>query len=756
MTENDLELHREKPPRTFTEFVNNMKRILDELSQGYALNTTPVDQKHAEKTSQVGQEHAEYMNHDDEARSSFIARALETARKNAMDEIPASFQKLFRGGAEFDALQGQKDSMMSEAEDRSGGQGAQSQIASSDHTQRLDLTATLRAQVDIVRSGRPIIPYNAILKQMKQMTIEILLGRIEIARVYKRWDEMASLAVIAIEESKLLRSKSFIATGSLQHGIALFNMKLYWEAGKSFEGCQKWTGNKEESTVAEKWLTRVYQAQTTAESAVSRRSSLFGFDHLRSRTGTDSVPVSPGALRHELDFASDFDSVWGFGSRASSVASLPMENSGSPQERKSISFDRGSQPLSPRLRDRDSARRAFPEQSPLSPHRTPTTPRISSPLAPRKTFLEEIQSEINKQPNRIPTRTASVGYKPPSRQQDQSRSNKPGRTMSVDERSLSALRMKSQWSYRRQSVSKQPGQLRERLLDQQARLGELRRKSELIGIDDFEAYWKTSKVRRPSTVADAIQTSQKSDRSCEKSDVGSLRDMKAGNKSLRPTDLQAELDRVESRTTSPSNEDASPEEPPKRSFNQELVKPLTALSPDDELPFHGRGGRRKTWAELPALEYDDFKDQNTESEDASSGTGTEPNRYEVSLAEELEREDNIKDSDSVQAPVESTAGTPSKQSQPMDSDSKMGDKEPSVGEALVEKYGADDLYGIEEGYVPPSARSASKPPTPVTATEEDLDDLYGIEDGYVPPSARSAGDIPTESPKEKKGEQGGS
>lgn len=649
------------------------------------------------------------MNRVEQGRSTLIASVLGISKKNAQGELPEDSKKSFRGHPEVDPLIGELDSMMAEVEDRNRGQDTQNPHASSDDAERLDLLAASRAQVDIGRSREPIVPYNTILKQMKQMTIEILHARIEIARVYQEWEKMASLAATAIIQSDLLGSKSFLATSNLQRGIALFNMRVYWEATKSFEVCQKWTENKEECTVVNEWLAKANQAQTNAQSAFSVRSSVFNFDHMRPRTGTNSVPVTPGALRHELDLGSDFDSVRGFGSRAPSAASIPVENFESRQGRRPTSIDRGS-PM-----------RSFPEPSLLSPHWTPTTPRISSPLAPRKPFTKEMQSKIDQQLNPIPTRTVSVGYKPPSRKQDQSWRAEPGRAMSVYERSLFAGGMKSQGSYRAQSTSKQPRKLRESLLDHRANLEEHRRQSEIAGIEEFEALGRTSKARSPSNPADGNQMTQKLDRSGGKSDDGPLRNSIADKKSLKPGDLQTETNSQGSSTTSPENKNASQEEPPTRSHNQEPVKPLTASSPDDELPFHVKVARRKTWAELPILEYDDFEEENTQNEDTGTGTQAEPNQYEISLAKELEGADKIKGSDSTQDPVKLRAGTPSKQSPSINSDSKLGDRKPSVGEAPVEKGGADDLYGIEDGYVPPSARSASNTPTPVTVTETEKD-----------------------------------
>ncbi|KAG7004970.1 m7GpppX diphosphatase [Physcia stellaris] len=680
--ENNIELHREEPPSKFSKYMEEADQILDQLIQG----------------------HAEYMNGVEQGRSTLIASVLGISKENAHGELPEKSKKSIRGDPEVDPLIEELDSMMAEVNDRNGGQDTQNPNARSDDSERSDLPAASRAQVDIGRTREPIVPYNTILKQMKRMTIEILHARIEIARVYQEWEKMASLAATAIVQSDLIGSKSFIATSNLQRGIALFNMRVYWEATKSFEMCQKWTENKEESIVVEDWLAKANQAQTRAQSVFSQ-SSVFNFDHMRPRTGTNSVPATPGALRQELDIGSDFDSVRGFGSRAPSVASIPVE---SPQWRRPTSVDRGS-PM-----------RSSPEPSLLSAHWTPTTPRISSPLAPRKPFRKEMQSKIDQQQNPIPTRTVSVGYKPPSRKQDQR--PEPGRAKSVYERSLFGGANKSQGSYRAQSISKQPRKLRESLLDHRANLEEHRRQSELAGIEEFEALGRTSKTRSPSNLTDRNQMTQKLDRSAGKSDERPLRNSKADKKSLKPGDLQAEINSQGSNTPSPDKETASQKEPPTQSHNQKSVKPLTASSPDDDLPFHLKDARRKTWAELPILEYDDFAEENTQNKDTGTGPLAEPNQYEFSLAKELEGADKTEGSDcSIEELVESNAGTPSEQSPSTDSGSKLGGEESFVGEAPVEEGGPDDLYGIEDSYVPPSARSASKSPTPVTATETEKD-----------------------------------
>ena len=680
--ENNIELHREEPPSKFSKYMEEADQILDQLIQG----------------------HAEYMNGVEQGRSTLIASVLGISKENAHGELPEKSKKSIRGDPEVDPLIGELDSMIAEVEDRNSGRDTQNPNASSDDAKRSDLLPASRARVDIGQTREPVIPYSTILKQMKRMTIEILHARIEIARVYQEWEKMASLAATAIVQSDLLGSKSFLATSNLQRGIALFNMRVYWEATKSFEVCQKWTENKEGRTVVEQWLAKANQAQTRAQSVFSQ-SSVFNFDHMRPRTGTNSVPVTPGALRQELDIGSDFDSIRGFGSRAPSVASIPVE---SPQWRRPTSVDRGS-PM-----------RSSPEPSLLSAHWTPTTPRISSPLAPRKPFRKEMQSKIDQQENPIPTRTVSVGYKPPSRKQDQRL--EPGRAKSVYERSLFGGANKSQGSYRAQSISKQPRKLRESLLDHRANLEEHRRQSELAGIEEFEALGRTSKARSPSNLADGNQMTQTLGRSGGKSDDGTLQNSIADKRNLKPGDLQAEINSQGGNTPSPDNESASQKEPPTQSHNQKSVRPLTASSPDDDLPSHLKAAMRKTWAELPILEYDDFAEENTQDENTSTGTPAEPNQYEFSLAKELEGADETERSDySIQEPVESNAGTPSEQSPSTDSGSVLGGEETSVGEAPVEKGGPDDLYGIEDDYVPPSARSASNAPNPVTATETETE-----------------------------------
>ena len=698
LAEEYIDQHREEPPSKFDKYIKEADQIVDQLSQG----------------------HAEFMNEVEQGRSTLITRLLGISRNNALGELPEYLKQSFRGDSDDDPLIGELDSRMTETKDRNGGHHAQYPNASRDDAKRSDLPAALRAQVDIGRNRKPIVPYNTILKQMKQMTMEILFARIEIARVYQEWEKMASLADTAIGESDNIGSKSFLATSNLHRGIALYNIRVHWEATNSFEVCQKWTKNREELAVVKEWLEKVYQAQMNAQSAFSVQSPVFNFDHMRRRSGTDSVPVTPGDLRHELELGSDFDSVRGFGSRAPSVASSPVEDIESPQQRRSTSIDRGSNPISPRPRERGSTWSVFPEPSLLSPHWTPTTsPRISSPLAPRKSFTKEMQSQIDKQGFPIPTRAFSVGYEPPSRRQEQSWRPELGRTMSVIESSSSVGGMKSQRSYRAQSTGKQPRQLRENLLDHMANREEHRRKSELTGIEEFRALGRTSKARRPSSLADGSQMKQKLDRLDENSDDGSSRDINADRRSLKPGDLQAELDRVGSSTNSSDNEDASQQEPPTRSYNQEPGEPFTASSPADGLPSHRNTARRQTWAELPTLEYDDyndFKEVDTQNEDTSTGTQAEPNQYERSLAEELEDADILEESDSVQQPVESNASALFEQSPFMNSDSKPGDEKPSAGEPPAENGGTDDLYGVEDDYVPPSARSTSATPTPVTAT----------------------------------------
>lgn len=233
-----------------------------------------------------------------------------------------------------------------------------------------------------------------IAKEMREMLIEMILLRVEVAELYKEWQSMASLAATALDEASILMSGSLMARCYFYRGVALYRLGFYWEADTTFQESKQYTETPAEQVEVERWLEKAKQAQVAAQSAVSRQSSVF--DPIPVKPRTDSIPVmnALAALKDELNFDSDFDSIRGFGSRTPSVQTLLSSAAESPHER---------QPRSPQMGSPQ------PTYSPLQ--RAPNTSRIRSPLIPQSTLPDSLVSEPNNS-KPIPSRTASIGMQP--------------------------------------------------------------------------------------------------------------------------------------------------------------------------------------------------------------------------------------------------------------------------------------------------------------------------------------------------------
>lgn len=611
-----------------------------------------------------------------------------------------------------------------------------------------DITPHLESSVARGReSGKQkakTMPYSPsdILNQIRQMTVEMILARAKVARICKEWNNMGALAATAIAESSSLKSEYLLGRAYLKRGVALYHLRLNWEAILAFKSSKKFAKNPVELYEVDRWLEKAEKAQIIAQSTTSTPTSPFIFGPSTSRTGSSPVPVVPNALKSELSFDSNFDSIRGFGSRTPSVASFAGTNYEAPQERQPRSSERGPEVRGPRPRERSPARSASTEQLMPSPmHRTPVTPRESSPLVPRGVSLNQEPTTESDKPRPPPMRAASTGTRPPENQH----TGGLGRTASYHERSERTLdplaRLRAPVGNRLRAST----QLRNTLLVRNAETAQIRRDSEL---GYFDIALGPQKARSPSGLAEIREAEQKLVDGIE----GKAADRKTHyhktiTESPKIADLRTELDSVPGDASSVNNtNDKVPEElsipsgfvqagSSTESYREPFYRykgedipssePAAETSPDDEFPFRRGNDRRKTYAMLPVVDYDhtneetaqkrkEMKNEENDREKPRDRSGIEVELdRNVDYLETIEREGSGEPQEAATMEGEGALQSPTK-----DVEGSTGSENATTVEPPLEEGGPDDLYGVEEGYIPPRSRPASGISTPVTKSDE--------------------------------------
>ena len=650
-------------------------------------------------------------------------------------------------------------------------------------------------------------------KGMRQLLIDMILSRAEVAQLYKEWESMASLAAAALDETSDMIPRGYKARSFFYRGVALYRLHFYWEAERTFANSRKHTEDQADRVEVDSWLERAKQAQIAAQSALSMQSSVFApSPMIRSRT--DSIPVTgtPNALNNELDFDSDFDSIRGFGSRNPSVQSLLASAVESPlEQRQSRSAERGPAVRDPRLRE-SSLNRRIPSRPMYSPMRhTPETPRIPSPLNPQRTFTDTVTSASNKQwPT--PSRMASTGMTPADRQR--ASLDHVGQSFQNQDRSPSTSLAQALHNQRRppyspltqsfQNLGRPPSSplalrqdthhvqsgvgnrkrsrsdsVRQGSLLRTATTGAARKQSLLRGNEGrFEAAVprrhsaRTQEIKYGNNEAGLNPVDEASEASGDH-----VRDEKRPDS--RKEDMQTELDGL-LRDPRSDKEGKSAGKPliGDKMYNdakqladklqiianqqEEGISPGTvaAAQPsfDDEFPFRGGDNRTKNYATPPV--QSDHPSGGEEPKVAEGNkvwnraTGEQRNRS--GLQAELEKDEEPISQEVLELNEENTEqpstepeAGTTEQAPPNDLSSGAGDQNTTTAEAPVEKSGPDDLYDVEDDYVAPTPGLASGVSTPVTETVKDPGD-ENIEWELVPREAKGS-TPPTEPPNVAEG-----
>ena len=619
---------------------------------------------------------------------------------------------------------------------------------------RLDVPAPGRQKVGIQKVEKPAIRHSDTAKAMQQMIIEMMLERAEVAELYKEWESMAGLAARALDEATILMSGPLMARSCFHGGVALYRLGLYWEATSTLENSKNYTHGKAERVEVEAWLNKAKKAQTAAQSALSRQSSIFVPTPMKPRTDSVLVTGAPTTLKDELDFASDFDSVTGFGSRTPSVQSLLPSSARtasaqsllanvartlsvqrlasvaeSPDERQPRSVERGPEVRDSRLRV-SSLNRRSPMYSPM--RLTPGTPRIPSPLVPQQRMslgehLGRSFSSLGRPPSSpLARRPDSGGI-----------SNNRKRSVSDALRYSAVLRQATTFDARRQS-----SQLRG--MDGRLSATIPRRPSAMIReIEEIELEAK----------ADLYPVSEASEASADhvrnEKRPGSKEDLKVeldgplgdsrldkGDKSARKPPLTGNLEHAKQLTDRLQ---------PLASQQEESISPGTVpcAGPfvDDEFAFQGGVNRTEEHSVLPVQPDHDSQENLTRGEeqkkvlDRARGEQRDRSAPRADLDRNAEYLANLeKDGEAIpqealesdqesteQAYTEPNAGTTSDQTLSNDLSSDAEDQNTTIAESPVEKGGPDDLYGVEDGYAIPSSDPTSGVSSPLTEKEEGSD-----------------------------------
>ncbi|KAL8796147.1 MAG: hypothetical protein Q9195_001480 [Heterodermia aff. obscurata] len=634
-------------------------------------------------------------------------------------------------------------------------------------------------------------------KELRQTLVEMILLRVEVAELYKEWQSMASLAATALDESSVLMSGILMAQSLFYRGVALYRLGFYWEAATTFEDSKHHTeSHTEERVEVERWLEKAKQAQVAAQSAVSRQSSVFD-PSTPVKLRTDSFPIANAltALKDELNFDSDFDSVRGFGSRTPSVQSLlasAVEGSGSrapsvqslppsavesPQERQPRSPERGPEVRDPRLRKSSLDRRlSGGRQHMYSPlRRTPDTPRIPpSPLGPQRqrTMTDNVVSAPKNQ-RPAPLRMASTGTKPLQGQRgfaDQvaRRFANEGRPPSSPLARYIDTSGTNDGPNRTASES-----LRYSAMVRNAKTADARRQSQqLRGID---AFLDGPAPRRASLLGREIQQIQFGNEAdldtIDEASEASAEHVRNDKGPESKQDMQTELDGLlsDSRSSKGDKSAGKAPMPSNLEHGKQLADKLQALADQqdermspgtravaelgfgDELPLQGDDSHTKIYAIPPVQSHhhiEDEKAQEVEGKEDLNGARREPDRNAEYLAN-LEKDGEaipqealeFNSENAEQFSTEPEAGI-SEQASINDVSSDAGNQSGTVVEAPVEKGGPDDLYDVEDGYVAPTPGPASSVSTLVAETGEDSD--VGNTEWEVVPREANASSSPNE------------
>ena len=630
-----------------------------------------------------------------------------------------------------------------------------------ENVQSSDVSVPGRQQEDFQKAGEPGLRHSDTMKEMRQMIVEMILVRVEVAQMYKEWESMASLAANALAESSILMSGSLMARSHFHRGVALYRLRFYWEATTTFEDAKNYTENKTERVEVEAWLEKARQAQTAAQSALSRQSSVFEPSPIKSRT--DSIPVTgaPTALKDELNFDSDFDSIRGFGSRTPSVQSLLASAVESPQERQPRSAERGPEVRDERLRESSLNRRSPGRQLMYSPLRQmPATSRIPSPLIPQHTLINNLASWPNKQ-SPTPSRMASIGKKPSQgprglAEQLARSSSSQGRPPSSplarrpDNGGVSGNRNRSGSESLLQSA-----------VVRYATTADAQRQSQRRSNAKIDA----AAPRRPSALSQEIeQIGLDSEADLNPADEASEVSADHVRNEKRPEsreDLQTDLDGLLSDSRFDKGDKSAGKSPLPSNLEHakqlaDRLQPLAdqqdeSISPgtlpvgetvsDGEFPFRRGDNHTKNYGIHPVQSDHDSQEKVTQGaiekevlnkargeQRDRSGLQAELDRNAEYLAnlekdgEAIPQEALEPDQDSTeQVLTEPEAGTTSDQTSINDLSSDARDQNTTIAEALVEKGGPDDLYDVEDGYAVPSSGTTSGVSSQLTEIEEGSD-----------------------------------
>ena len=601
------------------------------------------------------------------------------------------------------------------------------------------------------------------MKEMRQTLVEMILLRAEVAQLYKEWPSMASLAATALAESSILMSGHHMARSCFYRGVALYKLGLYWEASTTFENSRNYAEDQTDRVEVESWLQKTKEAQTAAQSAQSRQSSVFEpSPQTGSRARIDSIQVvgAPTALNDELDFDSDFDSVRGFGSRTPSVQSVLASAVEGPQEREPRSAERGPEVRDPRSRESSLNRRTPGRQQMYSPmYRTPDTPRRpSSSLMPPRTLTDIQTSEPNKQKPTLP-RMASTGTKPSDRLRsfaDQFR-----RPLLYQGRQPSSSLAQRPATYH-QDVT---GNNRNRsgseslrhstLLRNATTAADARRHPQLRGIG---ARSEAAEPRRHSSLSREIKFSNEADlKPVDEASKASGDHVRDETRPESKEDMQTELDGLLSDSRSDERKKITQKPLIQRSFNpdaKQLADRLQAIADQQEesispgtvavaepvsgdgFPFPGSDNHTGKTATSPVQSghHSGKEEPQVAEENKILNGATGEQRDRSGLQGEVKEDGEAKPQEVRELngkKTEREAGT-REQAPTNDLSSDAGDQNTTVAGAPAKKGSPDDLYDVEDDYVAPTLKSASGILTPATETEEDPGD-DNVEWEVVPP-----------------------
>ena len=628
-----------------------------------------------------------------------------------------------------------------------------------DDVQRSDVLAPGKQRLENRRADETA-RHEDTMKEMRQTLIEMILLRAEVAQLYKEWPSMASLAATALAESSILMSGHYMARSCFYHGVALYKLGLYWEASTTFENSRNHAETQEDRVEVESWLEKTKEAQTAAQSALSRQSSVFE-PSPTTKPRTDSIPVvsAPTALNDELDFDSDFDSVRGFGSRTPSVQSVLASAVESPQERQPRSAERGPEVRDPRSRESSLNRRTPGRQMMYSPmRRTPDTPRIPSPLMPQRTLTDIPASESNKQ-RLTPSRTASTGTKP----LDKPRifADQFGEAFSKQNRLLPSSPLArppvtnhhdSIGNNRNRSGSES---LRHSTLLRNATTADARRHPQLRGI---EARIEAAAPRRHSALTREMKLSNEAGlNTVDKASKASGDHVRDETRPESKKDMQAELDGLLSESRSDERKKITQKPSIQTSFNpdakqladrlqaivdqqEESISPGTVAAAEpvsgDRFPLPGSDNHAEKNATSPVQSghHSGEEEPQVAEENKILNGATGEQRDRSGLQGEVEEDGEAILQEVRELNGENTepgAGT-TEQAPTNSLSSHAGDQNTIVAGAPVKKGSPDDLYDVEDDYVAPTLGPASSVISPATEPEKDLGD-ENVEWEIVPP-----------------------